>query len=407
MQGRKSTQKATPKKPAEPEAVVGKEESRRKKAILDAVRSSSTPVKAILEEIGLNQSTYYRWLKYHKDKGLDGLETGSPVSDELWQRFTDLEKRQAAVVDENSLSIEETETVEETETMKNEKDKEKTIPKEPLKEIEKGTKPETERPAQPAGPEEEKGSSSPPSLHERIKERIVERIKGINMTFVYAGAAFILVMAILFCASKCNSNKFYLKQNNQMVELWQGRYAPMGSHLLASFSDLKILETAPKQDVYTKAQAFGIVSDYYIKQADNILKAEGTPDLTKVVSNLTRASDYAVSVSERKAIMIGVGGIDRLAARLNSLQYPALLGKIEIALSKGTVSNFAAAKEYLAEAIPMSSTDLQNVLKTKLAAVEDALANKGERKPADVYKEALNRQQQKTVGNVPEKSEED
>jgi len=214
-------------------------------------------------------------------------------------------------------------------------------------------------------------------------------------------------MGILFCASKYNSNKFYLKQNNQMVELWQGRYAPMGSHLLASFSDSKILETAPKQDVYTKAEAFGIVSDYYIKQADNILKAGGTPDLTEVVSNLTRASDYAVSESERKAIMIGVGGIDRLAARLDSLQYPALLGRIEIALSKGTVSNFEAAKEYLAEAIPMSSTDLQKVLKTKLAAVEDTLASKGERKPADVYKEALNRHQQKAGENVPEKSEKD
>ncbi|MCK4485853.1 MAG: helix-turn-helix domain-containing protein, partial [Desulfobacterales bacterium] len=94
MAGRKSLLRSTHKKPAKSGAVDGEEESKKKKAILDAVAGSSASIKATLQEFGLTQSTYYRWLKQYKAEGLDGLETGNPVSDELWQRFTDLEKRE-------------------------------------------------------------------------------------------------------------------------------------------------------------------------------------------------------------------------------------------------------------------------------------------------------------------------
>jgi transposase-like protein len=118
MAGRKSLLRPTRKKSAKSRAVHVGEGSKRKEAILDAVRRSSASVKDTLKELGLPQSTYYKWLRLYKAKGLDGLETGSPVSDEVWQRFADLEKGQGRLLDERTLSIEE------TQPMTSEQDKE-------------------------------------------------------------------------------------------------------------------------------------------------------------------------------------------------------------------------------------------------------------------------------------------
>jgi transposase-like protein len=275
MAGRKSLLKATHKKHVKSGAVGGKKESKRKKAILDAVKRSSASVKATLQELGLTQSTYYRWLKLYKAKGLDGLETGSPVSDELWQRFADFEKTEGKLIDERELSIEE------TQTMKREEDKDKIrkpLDEKPAKEPEKAAAPETEGPPRAAEPKTVREPRGPADS---------------TIKYVIGGiGALALVIAFILLASWSNSTKFYLKQNDQMVEFWQGRFAPMGERLVASFSEPKILEAVPEQDVFTKKQAFGILSDYFVMRANEILNTGEPPDLERVRSYLTHACNY-------------------------------------------------------------------------------------------------------------------
>jgi len=347
MAGRKSLLKATHKKPVKSGAVHGGEESKRKKAILDAVKRSSASVKATLQELGLTQSTYYRWLKLYKAKGLDGLETGSPVSDELWQRFADFEKTGGKLLDERELSVEETQT--------------------------------------------------PPSYTPPPQEPADSTIKYV----IGAIGALAFVIAIVVLASLFNSNKFYFKQNDQMVEVWQGRFDPMGERLVASFSDPKILEDVPEQDTYTRKQAFGILYDYFVKRADELLKEGEAPDFKTVKSYLTHASNYARSESERGAIRM----------RLNSIEFLVLLGNTDLALSKTPLPDFQAAWGYLAKAVPMASTDLQkDILTKKLAAVEYALTSrkisKGEGELADLNVEALKMNLQKAREYSPDKSQE-
>ena len=387
MVGRRSLLRSTREKPLKSRAVDGEEEAKKKEAILDAVKRSSDSVKATLQGLGLSQSIYYKWLKRYRTKGLDGLKTGSPVSDELWQRFAGLEKRQGRILDGSKLSVEE------IQTMKSEQDNEKIkkllfkrFDEEPSKEPGKATEVETPQ----AGVKE----PSPPSYTPPPEEPVDNTLK-------YAIGAFAFVIAILLLVSLSNWNKFYFKQNDQMVELWQGRFAPMGEHVVASFSDLKIIEIIPKQETYTRKQASGILSDYFVKRADEILKAGETPDLKAAKSYLTHASNYALSKSERQAIRM----------RLNSIRFLVLLSKADLSLSKGTESEFEAAKGYLAQAIPVTSTDLQkDILMKRLAAVEYALAtskiSKGERQLADLYREALDQHLQKAKEYGPEKSEE-
>ena len=377
MVGRKSLLKSTHKKSAKSGAGGGQEESKRKKAILDAVARSSASVKATLQELGLNQSTYYRWLKRYKAEGLDGLVTGSPLSNELWQRLTDLEKREEQLSDEGKLATEE------TQTMKGEREKEgitETLDEKPSKEPEKAAVSETEGPPTTAQPRIVKEPPTPPSYTPPPKEPT-------DSTWKYALCgigALAIAVALLFLASSYNSGKFYFKQDARKVELLQGRYAPKGERLVERFSDPKILKGVPEKGVYTKKEAFGIIFDYLLKQADEIINKREAPDPRRSKSYLIRASSYALSELEQEAVRM----------RLNSIEFVSLMDKTNRALSKTRLPDFQAAWGHLAQAVPMASSDLQKeILMERLTAVEYALKSrnisKGEGELAGLSKEAV------------------
>ena len=69
----------------------------------------------------------------------------------------------------------------------------------------------------------------------------------------------------------------------------------MGSQVVASFSDLRILSGVRQHEAYTKKQAYGIISDFFVKRADGILTTGDTPDLKAAKSYLAQASKYTVS----------------------------------------------------------------------------------------------------------------
>lgn len=383
--GRKNLLKPTQKKPSKEKATGGAEEARRKKAILDAVAGSSASVKGALEELGVSKSTYYKWLKAYKDRGLKGLESGKPVSGEIWRRLSPSETKEKKPTKDSKLPVEE------TKTMKSEQDKR-------MKEL--LFKKFDEEPAAPAEEAPKMPGEAPPAPSDTVPPEEPPE-EPMDKMVKYAVIGFCAVIAILLMASLSNSNNFYFKQKEQMVELWQGRFAPMGERFVASFSDAKLFESFPKKDVYSKKEAYAILSDYFVKRADEILNTGEIPDVRAVKSYLTQASNYARSESAKKSIRM----------RLNSIEFLVLLGKADLALSKGTLSDFEAAKQHLTRAIPLTSSDLQkDVLMKRLAAVEYALAThkieKGEKQLADLYRDALQGHLKKAKQYDPEKTEE-
>jgi transposase-like protein len=372
--------KAPGKKSQKKKVAEDAREATKKKAILDAVDRSSASVKATIKELGLPKSTYYKWSKAYKDKGLKGLETGSSVAPELWQRLTDFKNEEKSPSEDSKLPPEESKKMK-----SDEKTKELLFRR------------FDDKPAAGAGGEAPKTESEPPSAPSYIPPPD----EPMDKTIKYAIVGFGALIAILLLASLSNSNNFYFKQKAQMVELWQGRFAPMGERFVASFSDAKIFESIPKKDVYGRKEAHTILAKYFVKRADEILSTGETPDLKVAKSYLTRASEYAQSDSEKQAIRL----------RMHSIEFLVLLGKADLALNKGTMGEFEAAKKYLTRAISLTSTDLQkDVLMKRLAAVEYALAThkiqKGERQLADLYRDALQGHLQRAKVYDPEKSEE-
>jgi len=222
------------------------------------------------------------------------------------------------------------------------------------------------------------GGTCQPSSYEPYSEEPMDK------TVKYAIGAFVFVLVILLAASWSNSSKFYFKSNKQMVELWQGRFAPMGEVRVSTFSDSKILEGVPEQDSYSKEEAFGVLFGYLLDEADQILATEKTPDFKAVKSYLAHASKYAVSEPDRQAIRM----------RLNSIDFMVLSGKVDLALSKGTLSDFKVAGNYLEKALSLASTRVQeDITKKRLAAVKHAISagknGKGKGQLIDIYRESL------------------
>jgi hypothetical protein len=385
MAVRKSSSKSRGKNPKKSPAAGPGEESKRKKAILEAVKRSSASVKATLQELGLPQSTYYKWQKRYKSKGLNGLQTGNPVSDDVWKRFIGFEKKEKRLSHQSKLSPEE------TQIMTSEQDEER-IKRLLFKRFDEGVPPREE--AAPEAPEPKAAEPpSPPSYTPPPQEPV-------DKTFRYAAGALACVIAILLLASLSNSNKFSFIQKDRMVELWQGRFAPMGWHRIASFSDPNILAGVEQRKAYSKKQAYAILSDYFVNRADEILRTGETPDLKTAKSYLGHASKYALTDARQQEIR----------KRLNRMNFLVLLGKGELARSKGTLADFETAKEYLTQAVPYASTDLEKDMLTKnLAAIEYAIAEhkirRGETQLADLYREAMNRHLKKAKEYDPKKAQ--
>lgn len=312
--------------------------------------------------------------------GKEKSEKTSPPSSEVGQGFVELEKKHRGLPGRKKAAPGE------SQTMKSEQGREKD--KEVLfRRFDDGPKEKPKKVQEPPVPP----SCTPPPPQQQP----------VDKTLKYAIGAFAAVICVLLLASMSNSNAFRFRQNEQMVEVWQGRFAPMGERLAASFSDGSLLDKVSKDKVYSRKQAYVILSDYFVRRADEVLNTDEAPDLKAVNSYLTHASKYALAEPERQAINL----------RLKSIRFLVLLGKADVALSKGTVQEFEAAKKHLAEAVPLASTDLQkDVLMKRLAAVEYALANqkinKGEKQLAELYREALDRHLQKAKEYDTEKTAE-
>jgi transposase-like protein len=298
----KSQPKSTRNKPADPKKTPSSQEAEKKRAILEGVQGSSDSVKGTLKKLGLGQSTYYRWRKQYEAEGVEGLKAGGAVSEKVWERFGALKKKEKEQPEADKPRAQE------RHIMKSDKDREKTRELLFKRFDAEPSKPEAKAERTPE-PGKSKVSDEPPSCAAPPEDPMDRMLK-------YAMGAFAFVIAILLMASLSNSNNFYFKHKEQMVEMWRGRFAPMGKERVASFSNPKIIQGLPVQSSYTKKQAYGALAEYFIKEADKMLHGGDTPDLKSAKSYLTQASKYAVSDSALQAIRERLSDIQRVTENL-------------------------------------------------------------------------------------------
>jgi hypothetical protein len=180
----------------------------------------------------------------------------------------------------------------------------------------------------------------------------------------YLVAAFVVLVALIIGSSMINKNKYYINATDGALEIWQGRFAPMGEELLITLPGVEHPETI--QDVYSKTDVLPLIFNYYVAKADTLLEVPGMPDFEGIKTYLNRALPYATTPDLSEAAY----------ARLNNIDLMILLYKADVAAGKETISDLEDAKDYLTEAGRLDLDDLQiDLVSQKIDAVDDLIAD--------------------------------
>jgi hypothetical protein len=179
----------------------------------------------------------------------------------------------------------------------------------------------------------------------------------------YMAAAFIFLVILVIGSSFVNQGRYYLKNANGAIEIWQGKFAPKGQRLLVALPGAELQEITDA--VYRKQDVYPIAFNYYIDKADAILDVPGAPNFDEVKDYLDTALTYATSQDLR----------DIAYARLNQIDLLILMYKADVAGSRGTLESLASALELLAQAKTLANASQAQQIDQKIETFHTKLAS--------------------------------
>lgn len=213
---------------------------------------------------------------------------------------------------------------------------------------------------------------------EAAKKAAVEReaAERATMKKVIIGLAsgFIVLLVLIFSASSSNNSKYYIKEKAGVLEIWQGRYAPLGEKQMMSLPGVPLPEQI--NPVYSKSEVFPLIFNYYIDKADAISDMSDTPDYVAIKSYLNEALLFATTGDLRK----------KAYSRLNNIKFNDLMYKAGVSESRGAISDLDEAMRYLNKASLLKvDAGKSDVVKQKIESIKE---QKAEMIEAQVAEEA-------------------
>jgi len=181
------------------------------------------------------------------------------------------------------------------------------------------------------------------------------------VTGLAAGVAIIFLMIIL--ASISNMGNFYLTQSDDSLEIWQGKFAPLGKKMTLA---LPGVEAAGNLDrVYSKQEVYPIAFDFYVNKADNLLETTGIPDFEKIKSHLTTSLGYAVTADLHQ----------KAQTRLNHIDLMLLTYKATVLAGKESIDDLDKALSLLDQAAVLAAADETQVqrINQKIETIENKI----------------------------------
>jgi colicin import membrane protein len=181
-----------------------------------------------------------------------------------------------------------------------------------------------------------------------------------------------VLIALVVGSSMINQGKYYIRSTNGALQIYQGRFAPMGEKLLFSLPGVQ--PPAKIKDVYSQTDIFPIIFNYYVEKADTLLKVPGLPDFNGIKTYINKAIPYALTPKSK----------DLVYTRLNDIDLMILLYKADVAAGKDTLADLNEAKRFLTEASRLDIDKMKlNLVNQKIDAVDKKIASlKAEQKSA-------------------------
>jgi hypothetical protein len=186
---------------------------------------------------------------------------------------------------------------------------------------------------------------------------------GTSMAIKAGLGALAVLILIVIGTSFSNRGMFYLKDVDGGIQVWRGKFAPIGKEPVLHLEGMEM--PSPVQDVYSKEEVYPMAFRYFQGKADGLLNDPGGPDFSKIKGYLHQAASYAPTGALRNGVQ----------ARLKGIDFVVLLHRADIALTKGTLPDLRAARGYLDKAASYASSPYQREQLAKTRAVlERAIA---------------------------------
>ncbi|WP_197904704.1 histone H1-like repetitive region-containing protein [Desulfosarcina alkanivorans] len=176
-----------------------------------------------------------------------------------------------------------------------------------------------------------------------------------SIKLLAAGLAFLILLVV--GASASNSFKYYLAENQGALEVWKGKFAPLGKKMLIALPGVPAPEDL--KGTYRSDDVYPLVFAYYIDKADALLDVPGIPDFEGIKATLKTALEYGSTSALRDAAYVRLDNIDRLI----------LTYKADVAASRGTIEDLTAAIGFLKDADKLTTDKAQEEINAqKIAA---------------------------------------
>ena len=176
-----------------------------------------------------------------------------------------------------------------------------------------------------------------------------------SIKLLAAGLAFLILLVV--GASASNSFNYYLTENQGALEVWKGKFAPLGKKMLIALPGVPAPEDS--KDTYRSKDVYPLVFAYYIDKADALLDVPGIPDFEGIKTTLKTALEYGSSSALR----------DTAYARLDNIDRLILTYKADVAASRGTIEDLTSAIGFLKDADKLTTDKAQEEINAqKIAA---------------------------------------
>jgi hypothetical protein len=177
-------------------------------------------------------------------------------------------------------------------------------------------------------------------------------------------AALVIFMGLVIYASTQNTKNYYLRSSAGAVEIWQGTFSPAGKKRLLIMAGAR----APSRikPVYSQADVYPLIFEYYIDKADALIHVPGMPDFVGIKTYLHLAIDHATTEKHRR----------KAQARIHLLDRKILFYKADVAASKGSIEGLQAAVAYLDQALELDPDEIDSeLIQKKKEAILASMAN--------------------------------
>lgn len=180
-----------------------------------------------------------------------------------------------------------------------------------------------------------------------------------NKMLYYGGGILALLVFLIVAAGLQNMGKYEIIENNGVVEVWKGRFSPMGRDLMISMTGVE--PPSQKKAVYTSEDVYPMVFQYYLKNSDALMTAAGSPGFEEIKSSLKQAGAFATTAEDRALI----------DSRLKAIDRTVLIYKADVAAAKGTAEGLQTARVYLQKAATLKPDEIEaNLIQQKLESVQ-------------------------------------